>query len=135
MNPPYSLILTSSEAILQRISACRLALDKSSLFVQFLAAAMVLFVLAPSSVFAANQTWTNNGSVSANWSETTNWGGNAAPGATSGNASTDVATFNTSSGNYGTSGGASPIVAKKAGLQSDLRAKRGHAMADQSSGT
>jgi hypothetical protein len=31
--------------------------------------------------------------------------------------------------------GASPIVAKKAGLQSDLRAKRGHAMADQSSGT
>ena len=31
--------------------------------------------------------------------------------------------------------GASPIVAKKAGLQSALRAKRGHAMADQSSGT
>ena len=31
--------------------------------------------------------------------------------------------------------GASPIVAKKAGLHLQLRAKRGHAMADQSSGT
>jgi autotransporter-associated beta strand protein len=85
-----------------------MALDKRCLRVQFLAAAMSVFVLAPSGVFAANQTWSNTGSVSGNWSETSNWGGNVAPGATSGTASTDVATFNTSSGTYGTSG--SPIV-------------------------
>jgi hypothetical protein len=38
-------------------------------------------------------------------------------------------------GNTLVAAGASPIVAKKAGLHLQLRAKRGHAMADQSSGT
>jgi autotransporter-associated beta strand protein len=85
-----------------------MALDKRCLRIQFLAAAMSVFVLAPSGVFAANQTWSNTGTVSGNWSETSNWGGNVAPGATSGTASTDVATFNTAAGTYGTS--ANPIL-------------------------
>jgi hypothetical protein len=38
------------------------------LIVKFLlAAAMAFFVLAPSSVFAANQTWSKTGAVNGNW--------------------------------------------------------------------
>jgi len=61
----------------------------------------------PASVRAASQTWNSDGS-SANWDSTTNWGGNTAPGATSGSVSTDVATFNSAVGTVGTSG--NPIV-------------------------
>ncbi len=41
---------------------------------------------------AANQTYNSTG-ASASWSSTTNWNGNAAPGATSGTNSADIATF------------------------------------------
>jgi autotransporter-associated beta strand protein len=57
-----------------------------------IAVAMAVFVLAPSSVFAANQTW--DGSDSNDWSTAANWVGNAVPGSTSANNTTDVATFN-----------------------------------------
>jgi autotransporter-associated beta strand protein len=73
-----------------------------------LSAALATFVLASPHASAASQTWSNTGTASANWSEGTNWSGGAAPGATSGNTSTDVATFNTSAGTYGTS--ANPIL-------------------------
>ncbi|NDG70538.1 MAG: hypothetical protein EBY32_04385, partial [Proteobacteria bacterium] len=93
---------------LQKFSACNLALDKCSLLVKILAAAMAVFVLAPSSVFAQSGTWLNTGSTSANWSETTNWASGTVPGATSGTTNSNNATFNTAVGTYGTSG--SPIL-------------------------
>jgi fibronectin-binding autotransporter adhesin len=73
-----------------------------------IAVSLAVFAISPCGAFAANQTWSNTGSVSANWSETTNWGGATAPGATSGSASVDFATFNTAAGTYGTS--ANPII-------------------------
>jgi fibronectin-binding autotransporter adhesin len=57
-----------------------------------IAVAMAVFVLAPSSVFAASQTW--DGSDSNDWSTAANWVGNAVPGSTSDTNSADVATFN-----------------------------------------
>jgi fibronectin-binding autotransporter adhesin len=56
---------------------------------------------------AASQTWTNTG-ASANWSDSSNWGGNPAPGSTSSTTNTDVATFNLPVGTFGTSG--NPVV-------------------------
>jgi autotransporter-associated beta strand protein len=103
-----NLFLPRSAVRLPCLVSCNLARKKCALFVKNLAAAMAVFVLAPPSVFAASQTWSNTGTVSANWSETSNWGGATAPGATSGSASTDVATFNTAAGTYGTSG--NPIL-------------------------
>jgi len=62
----------------------------------------------PTALQAANGTWTNTGSTSANWSDTSNWSGGTVPGATSGTTSADVATFSSALGTYGTLG--SPIV-------------------------
>ena len=68
MNPLQSSIRPDSAALSQRLGACSRALDTSSLIVKFLlAAAMAFFVLAPSSVFAANQTWSKTGAVNGNW--------------------------------------------------------------------
>jgi len=92
---------------LQRFSACNLARKKCALFVKILAAAMVVFALSPSSVFAQSGTWLNNG-TNANWSETTNWASGTVPGATGVTNNTGNATFNTAVGTYGTSG--SPIL-------------------------
>ena len=69
MNPLQSSIRPDSAALSQRLGACSRALDTSSLIVKFLlAAAMAFFGLASSSLFAANQTRSNTGTVSGNWS-------------------------------------------------------------------
>ena len=70
MNSLDRFIPPHSAALLPSFAACHVALDKPSLLGRFLAAAMAIFGLAPSRVFAANQTWTNTGSVCGNWSET-----------------------------------------------------------------
>ncbi|NCZ96542.1 hypothetical protein EBZ02_05190, partial [bacterium] len=41
----------------------------------------------PTALQAANGTWTNTGSTSATWSDTSNWSGGTVPGATSGTTS------------------------------------------------
>jgi fibronectin-binding autotransporter adhesin len=71
------------------------------------AAVASLFLPSPA-VRAANSTWLNTGSSSANWSDTTNWVGGVAPGATSGTTDTSVATFNTAVATFGTTG--NPIL-------------------------
>jgi autotransporter-associated beta strand protein len=54
-----------------------------------------VFVLAPSSVFAQGSNTWDGGGANGNWSTAANWSGDTPiPGATSGNSSTDVATFN-----------------------------------------
>ena len=95
---------------LQSFDACNLALNKCGLLVRFLAAAMAVFVLAASSVFAASQTWDGGSTVNGTWSTAANWVGDpTAPGATSGSSSTDVATFNSAIANtWGNSG--TPVV-------------------------
>lgn len=60
-----------------------------------------IFLSSP--LWAANGTWDNTGSTSANWTETTNWVGGTVPNGTS-----DTATFDTAVGTYGTTG--SPIL-------------------------
>lgn len=102
MDPLLNFIQPCSAGRLQSFDACHVALDKRSLLVKFLAADMAVFVLAPSNVFAANQTWSNTGTVSGNWSAI------PVPRVTSGSTTNDVATFNTLSGNYGTS--ESPVI-------------------------
>lgn len=56
---------------------------------------------------AASGTWSNAGSTSADWSETSNWVGGTVPGSTS-PSNADTATFNSAIGDYGTSG--SPVL-------------------------
>ncbi|MFM2007772.1 MAG: hypothetical protein RLZZ09_3427, partial [Pseudomonadota bacterium] len=56
-------------------------------------ASAIAALLTSQSAQAASQTW-DGGGADANWSRVTNWGGAAAPGATSGTTNTDVATFN-----------------------------------------
>ena len=63
--------------------------------------------LAIQSAQAASQTWLNTGS-NANWSDTGNWVGAAAPGDTSILTNTDVATFNSAVGTVGSVG--TPII-------------------------
>ncbi len=75
-----------------------------------LAAAVALPVvsgLMGRAAHAANGTW-QIGGTSGNWTNFTNWISSTVPGATSGTTDTDVATFNSAVGTYGTSG--SPIV-------------------------
>jgi hypothetical protein len=90
--------------------SCNLARKKCALFVKILAAAMVVFALSPSSVFAASQTWDGGSTVNGTWSTAANWVGDpTAPGSTSVTNSTDVATFNASIANtWGNSG--TPVV-------------------------
>ena len=58
---------------------------------------------------AASQTWNGGSATDGNWSDISNWAGGAAPGATSGTTSADVATFNTAIAHgWGNSG--TPIV-------------------------
>ncbi|MEI6032769.1 MAG: autotransporter-associated beta strand repeat-containing protein [Verrucomicrobiae bacterium] len=63
----------------------------------------------PAASHAANQTWAGGNATSGNWSTVDNWNGGAAPGATSGNTTTDTATFNAAISNgWGTVG--TPVV-------------------------
>lgn len=77
--------------------------------VRWLVVAWLLFFVAAS--YGASETWVTTGTTP-NWSGTSNWSGGAAPGATSGTANTDVATFSTGPGTYGTAG--SPILIDQA---------------------
>lgn len=61
-------------------------------------------------VHAANQTWTGGSVANGNWSTGANWNGGAAPGATSGTTSTDVATFNAAIANTWGNASGNPVV-------------------------
>ena len=81
MKPLRNLFLPRSAVRLPYLVSCNLARKKCTLFVKNLAATMVVFALAPSSVFAANQTWDGGSTANGTWSTAANWIGDpTAPG-------------------------------------------------------
>ncbi|MES2308456.1 MAG: autotransporter domain-containing protein [Verrucomicrobiota bacterium] len=62
------------------------------------------------SLEAASQIWNGGSGVDGNWSTVGNWAGGAAPGATVGTASTDIATFNSAIANTWGNAVGNPVV-------------------------
>jgi hypothetical protein len=69
--------------------------------------AAFMLAMGAQSVLATSSTWSDTGTNSPSWSDSTNWAGSTVPGSTSG-ITTDMATFNSAVGTYGTS--LNPIV-------------------------
>ena len=89
-----------------KLQAERSAARKRILALSIAAAAAIV---ASRRGLANSSTWVNTGSTDGNWSTPSNWDSFAGvPGSTSSTANTDVATFNSAVGSFGTAG--SPVV-------------------------
>ncbi len=73
-------------------------------------AAALLFFLFARPAEAASETWGGGSTGNGDWNTAGNWSTGAAPGATSGTTSTDIATFNTAIANGWGSSATNPIV-------------------------